>query len=316
MTHRAVCVTGNPALRRTLRRTLQAAGSIVEFADSAESIDPEAAPDLLVLDPTSRRGMDARLLTEKLGASTKVVMLGESLQEDAILDLLRSTPFNHVISELTEPSEEELVVTSVKVLKGDIFGLEKYLAWGVLVREREVMSYDDKRDALLEVSEYAKDMGARRQTVARIESVCDELLMNALYDAPALRYGVRPRISERSRAGVGPLGGEPAVLRYGCDGRHLAVSVRDNYGELRKEAILDNLARARAEKGTPQSPDDDGRGAGLGLYFILSSVTRFIANICPGVMTEVVCLFDIKAAGRDQEGCARSLHIFVVPPSG
>jgi hypothetical protein len=186
----------------------------------------------------------------------------------------------------------------------------------VLVRERQVMSYDDKRDSLLEIADYAKDMGARRQTVARIESVTDELLMNALYDAPAIRYGVRPRISERSRSGFGPLGGEPAYLRYACDGRYLAISVRDNYGELRKEAILDHLMRARAGKGTPLSPDEEGRGAGLGLYFILSSVTRFIANISPGVMTEVVCLFDIKAAGRDQEGCARSLHIFVAPPPG
>jgi CheY-like chemotaxis protein len=313
MAHRAVCVTGNPVLRRTLRRTLQAAGSVVELLDDAQSLDLSAkpAPDLIVFDKESRRGIDAVQLSQKLGDETKIVILGESLEEESVLDLLRAGQVNHIIAEQSEPSEEELVVTSVKALKGDIFGLEKYLAWGALVHEREVVTYDDKRDALLEVSEYAKDMGARRQTIARIESVADELLMNALYDAPAIRYGVRARITERSRSGVGPLGGEPASLRYACDGRFFAVSVRDNYGELRKDAILDNLSRARAERGTPQIDDSGaGRGAGLGLYFILSSVTRFIANISPGHMTEVVCLFDIKAAGRDQDGCARSLHIF------
>ena len=44
------------------------------------------------------------------------------------------------------------------------------------------------------------------------------------------------------------------------------------------------------------------------------SVTRFIANVSPGKRTEVICLFDLKVAGRDAEACARSLHVFT--PSG
>ncbi len=316
---RALCVTANPALRRTLRRTLQAVGSTVEFAEDPTTLVVDggapaaAAPELVVLDADSRRNITPERLAELLGSSTKVVMLGESLSEDAILEALRARAFDHVISDLPDPDEEELVVTSVKVLRGDIFGLEKYLAWGVLVREREVLTYDDKRDALVDLADYARVTGARRQVVSRIESVADELLMNAMYDAPAIRFGVRPSIHERTRARLGPLGDQPALLRFAADGRWLAVSVHDNYGELRKEAILDNLARARAERGSPQT-DPSGRGAGLGLYFILASVTRFIANVCPGHATEVICLFDLKATGRDQEACARSLHVFTAPP--
>jgi hypothetical protein len=238
------------------------------------------------------------------------VVLGESLAEDQIIEVLRKPAIDHVITQLNEADEDELVVSATKLLRGDIFGLEKYLAWGVLVHEREVADYDEKRESILEVAEFAKEAGARRQVVARIESVTDELLMNALYDAPAVRYGVRPRIGERSRAGLGPLGGERALLRYACDGRYFAVSVKDSYGELRKDAILDHLARARAQRGTPKLTDKEGGGAGLGLYFVISSVTRFIANIHPGQMTEVICLFDLRATGREQEMCARSLHIF------
>jgi hypothetical protein len=39
-------------------------------------------------------------------------------------------------------------------------------------------------------------------------------------------------------------------------------------------------------------------------------VTRFIANVDPGLRTEVVCLFDLKQGGRDSDTCARSLHVF------
>lgn len=311
---RALCLAGDPALRRTLRRALQAVGSTCEFADGPAALDREGEPpDLVVLDSQARKDVDPARLAALHGGGTKVVVVGESIGEDEILQLLGQAPYNHLIAESTDPDADELVVTTVKLLRGDIFGLEKYLAWGVLVHERDISDYEDKRRVLLDVAEFARETGARRQLVARIESVTDELLMNALYDAPAVRYGVRPRIGERSRAGLGPLGGERVQLRFACDGQYFAVSVRDNYGELRKEAILANVARARAERGSPRfASTDSGGGAGLGLFFVISSVTRFIANVEPGKITEVICLFDLRATGRELEGWARSLHVFTV----
>jgi hypothetical protein len=292
-------------------------GSAVEFAEPqnlAQFSGP--APAMVVVDKEARRDVNLQQLGEQFGDDTKIVVLGESLDEQGTVDLLRQPALDHLIADSPDPDDSELVITTVKLVRKDIFGLEKYLAWGVLVHEREVAGYEEKREALLEVADYAKEAGARRQTVARIESVADELLMNALYDAPAVRFGVRPRIGERSRAGLGPMGHERALVRYACDGRYFALSVRDNYGELTKDAILDNLARARAERGTPRLAAEEGQGAGLGLYFILSSVTRFIANIDPGRTTEVVCLFDLKATGREAEGC-KSLHIFTASgPNG
>jgi hypothetical protein len=283
----------------------------VDFTDAADvSAWTGPKPDLLVLDRDARRDLDLTRVGEQFGEDTKIVVLGESLDDAGTVALLRQHSLDHVIADADEPDDAELVITTVKLVRGDIFGLEKYLAWGVLVHEKEIAGYTDKRAVLLEVAEYAKEAGARRQAIARIESVADELLMNALYDAPAVRYGVRARIGERARAGLGPIGNESAKLRYACDGRYFALSVRDNYGELTKEAILDNLARARAERGSPRSGGENGEGAGLGLYFILSAVTRFIANIQPGIATEVVCLFDLKATGRESDACARSLHIF------
>jgi hypothetical protein len=293
-----------------LRRSLQAVGSTVEFADPSSLAQVTGPPpDMVVVDREARRDVNLQQLGEQFGVDTKIVVLGESLAEEGTVALLRQPQLDHVISDTSDPDDSELVITTVKLLRGDIFGLEKYLAWGVLVRDRPVRSYDDKREALLEVAECAKEAGARRQAIARIESVTDELLMNALYDAPAIRHGVRPHIGERARSGLGPMGGEQALVRYACDGRYFALSVRDNYGELTKEAILDNLARARSERGSPRTNNGEGQGAGLGLYFILASVTRFIANIDPGRTTEVVCLFDLKATGREAEGC-KSLHVF------
>jgi hypothetical protein len=298
---RAVCVTTSTPLRRTLRRTLNAAGSQVEFQDVVDGNEGGAA--IVFIDQAVRRA----LTSESIDQLGELVVLGDSLEDADVVELLRKRGVSHVISDVDDPDDTELVVTSVKLLSGDLFGLEKYLSWGVKVVDRTIVTYEDKREALVAVTAQAREAGARRPLIARIESVVDELLMNAMYDAPAVRRG-DPRADR-----LAPSGDDKALLRWASDGRYFAVSVQDDYGELHKEAILDHLVRARAERGRPRASDDNASavgGAGLGLYFIISSVTRFIANIEPGKRTEVVCLFDLKQNGRDADLCARSLHVF------
>ncbi|MEM9489479.1 MAG: hypothetical protein AAGC55_10060 [Myxococcota bacterium] len=290
-----------------MRRTLQGAGSAVEFDDSLSEKHADGAA-LIFMDQDSRRQSDPQLI-QMVGQHVKFVIMGDSIEDDEVVSLLRDMPMDHLISDLNNPDECELVVTSVKLLSGDIFGLQKYLAWGAELHQATISSYEEKRVALLEVGRHAEMVGARRQVRAKIESVADELLMNALYDAPAVRGGMS-RESRIHKSSLGELPGEEAALiRHACDGRYFAVSVEDSYGELHKKTILDHLARARAERGRPKHSENGG-GAGLGLYFILSSVTRFIVNVDPGRRTEVICLFDMKQRGRDADSYARSLHIF------
>lgn len=294
---RAVCLTRSPALRKALRRIFHATGTAVEFADDLAAAD--AADALIVVD------RDAGLALHDdagLAGCRGLIVIGGSIEDDAVVTALRRDHWNHAIREPEEPDDRELVVTATKLSSGDLFGLEKYLAWGVRVDERTVGDYDGKRDALADVAESARTAGARRTTVARIENVVDELLMNAMYDAPAAARG-----DGRLDPTTAPAGA-PARLRWACDGRHFAVSVEDGFGALTKADILDHLTRARATRGAPRT--DGKAGAGLGLYFVLAAVTRFIANLEPGRRTEVVCLFDLRLTGTASEVCARSLHVF------
>jgi len=287
---RALCVVRDPNLRRTLQRTLHAAGSAVEFIDVEDTaaIGKAAAPDLVFLDAEARRTLDPAQWPD-----AAVVVIGESLDDDGVVELLRRTA-EHLIAD-EELDEAELVATSVKVLTGDLFGIEKYLGWGARIEQFEVSGYDDKRTALEDVEAFAREAGARRSLITRIESVVDELLMNALYDAPATGNT-----------------GFPALLRVGTDGRILAVSVEDSYGRLDRADIVDHVTRARREKGRPRAADeaDDGDGgAGLGLYFIVAHATRIIANVEEGRRTEMICLFDLRESGSEATG-ARSIHFF------
>jgi len=161
-------------------------------ANGATEADHSADPLLLIVDREARRCQDVGDLVTTVGSAGDIICLGDSLEDDEVVHLLRNNPLDHIISDPSSLDESELVVTSVKLLSGDIFGLEKYLAWGAKVHEAPVRSYEDKRSSLLTIADYAKDVGARRQVIAKIESVTDELLMNALYDAPAVSRGETP----------------------------------------------------------------------------------------------------------------------------
>ena len=300
---RAVCLTRSAALRRTLRRTFHATGTDVEFADDLTGADPADA--VIVVDRAACTGLGEAGVA-RIADSRGLIVIGGSIEDDEVLTALRRARWNHAILEPEEPEDTELVVTTTKLRSGDLFGLEKYLAWGVSIDERTVTDYDGKRDAVEAVAASAREAGARRTTVARIENVTDELLMNALYDAPAAALG--ERATGATPWSTAP--GKPVRLRWACDGRHFAVSVEDGYGALTKADILDHRAAARARRGAPRTGSDGRAGAGLGLYFVLAAVTRFVANLEAGQRTEVVCLFDLRLSGIASEACARSLHVF------
>src|SRR5688572_22831940 len=109
---RAVCVVRDPVLRRTLRRTLTGSGSTVEFRDTVDSGD--VGPDtILFIDRESRQNTELPTLMQVMGESGRVVVLGDSLNDLDLVELLRERSLDHLISE-GAPDEVELVVTSVK----------------------------------------------------------------------------------------------------------------------------------------------------------------------------------------------------------
>ena len=73
---------------------------------------------------------------------------------------------------------------SEKLVSKDLFGLEKYLAPGTAVGDREVHDEPPSAPRSPEICSWAEGAGARRPLIHRIASVADELLMNAMIDAP------------------------------------------------------------------------------------------------------------------------------------
>lgn len=319
---RAICVSSDGGCCAAVEGALVAAGLDVTHASS---IDPSSVDEvaLIVVDRAARQAAGDALRT--VGAP--VVVVGDDLDDDTLIALMLESSVSHLV---TDPRDRDLGITSEKLASGDVFGLEKYVARGTVVSERTVHGDSSKRRAMDEVCAFAESVGARKPTLHRIANVVDELLMNALREAPSS-------------------GERCAVLRWAADERAVVLSVADELGSLRQRDVIAHVRRARNDRGRPHpsappqkiadatppagidvatglardiysretvSRDHLSRerkpsgGAGLGLYLVLANVAALVVNVAPGRRTEIVCVFDISRGMRPSVTGVRSLHVF------
>lgn len=255
-----------------------------------------------------------RLYTQH--GNTICLMLSQDTNSPFVRDLLENKPLNNLVAKHGGISaaqeridETELIVTCQKLFARDIFGLEKYIStWGVQIQEHVVRGTTDKRNAIRALRAYLQALDSFSSIDSAVVWVADELLMNAIFDAPRDEHGnAKYHNHDRGHLELEPH--EAVKLRYCCDGRYVALSVTDPFGSLDRAVMLKYLNRCL---GTPVAMEEREAGAGLGLYIVFNSITQLAFNIQAGQATEVVALFYIRAGPRAFNQSGKSLNIFVL----
>jgi hypothetical protein len=205
---------------------------------------------------------------------------------------MRDPRINHVLAP-SRPDYSGLIVTAVKLFTGDIFGIEKYLPPATQVRYVRLRDYGGRTKAIDAVTAFAEGCGIRSKVRASIAQACEELLMNALYDAPVDEGGhsLFGQVSTKDR--LGTPSPKPVSIRYAATEDRFAIAVRDRFGRLEKDTILNYLHKCMT---SDQQIDRKEMGAGLGLYLVANAASEYVVNIAPGIATEVVCTFERKTA--------------------
>lgn len=202
----------------------------------------------------------------------------------------------------------ELVVTLGKLLSGDIFGLEKYLVWGIQVNEVSLTHSKQRSEILDLITDFSRECQVRSQIRDKIVLLADELLMNAIWDAPVDRSGRAKYHGLPRNQPVALDPSEAVTFRYATDGNIIAVSVADQFGRLHRETACRYLLQCLARSSSGLGPQVDGEGLGLALAF--QSISSFIINCAPGTKTEVVGLVNLRMGARERATRPRSFHYF------
>ncbi|MBL9002636.1 MAG: ATP-binding protein [Myxococcales bacterium] len=154
-----------------------------------------------------------------------------------------------------------------------------------------VADYRGKDQAVLQLGAWGQAQGLSRRSAEGLEQAVDELLLNALFDAPCDQAG-RPRyvgLSPRERLSITAPPGEAAEVRFAADGRRVVVAVRDGFGALRRTTVLRYFRRCALAQQARLSPlEQKAGGSGVGLYLVLGTASELFFRLRSGVSTEVV----------------------------
>ncbi len=233
-----------------------------------------------------------------------IAVPGEGLApaEPEGVDALLNAGWTHVIAHPMPILAEELVATVQKLIRGDVFGLEKYLTWGAEVRSYAV---EDTRDREAAVNMIAKDIvavGLPDRISSMVSVIADELIANAVYGAPIDEHGARFRANE-PRDGSRKLVDRDAVaVRWATDARYLAIEVRDRWGSIEPATTGKKLAA-----GKQAAAHSEG---GMGLPLAYACCNQLVIGVAPSQLTEVIALLDVRHKPTELARSA-SFHTFV-----
>jgi hypothetical protein len=237
-----------------------------------------------------------------------ITVPGEGLApaDAATVDALLATGWWHVISHPMPILAEELLATVQKLRRNEVFGLEKYIAWGAETRSYTLGDTRERDDAVSTLARDVVGVGLPDRVGSLVSVIADELIANALYLAPLDEHNQRYRageVRERSRA---LRGRDVVTVRWATDARYLAIEVRDRWGTLDPKDVAGRLV-------TGKSASPTERGMGLALAY--ACCNQFVIDLQPEVMTEVIALLDVRY--KPTELCrSASFHTFVVDTPG
>jgi len=301
---RVLAISPNLDQLRRIVANLERAGAEVDAVRSLDAIESEIIPHRYVfLDVDEGDVGLVETLVPRLRQKSHAAVVTPKASLAELTHYLRDHRVNHVI--VGEELDRGVFVTAQKLLTGDIFGIEKYLPEGTPVQYMRLRDFEGRGKAIDTVLQFAEEAKMRRQVRSAIGQVCEELLMNALYDAPVDDDGkqvfaeVDPHDRTRSRSP------RPVSIRYAATESQFAIAVRDRFGRLAKNTILAYIEKCLH---SPVQIDRKTYGAGLGLYLVANAAASYLVNVAYGIATEVVCTFD-----RGAKAPLRLVGMFVHP---
>lgn len=200
-----------------------------------------------------------------------------------------------------------IMSTVTKLSSPNIFGLEKYMNWGTEVHELTIAKSTERESLRDKMFEHFGKLGIRRSVLDTVGTVLEELLMNAIYDAPIDSMG-KPIYNHLPRTHEIVLRpGEQGRFRFACDGEHIAISVEDPFGALTATTTLKYLDRNYGGGADLAQVEHKG-GAGRGLHQIIENSELVVFNISPRKKTEVIALFGMIPGDKIER--VPQLHFF------
>jgi hypothetical protein len=224
--------------------------------------------------------------------------------EHAVRALEKHPWLSHIIlsSELAAPDSQAWLA---RLLERKAAGPERrFLGPSGIGRVALLANASRRHQRFDRIGEFFTKHGMNERANVLISEVAEELVMNALYDAPTeAGYFSSPRRRDEDVELPPQLA---CQISYGIDAGSVFIRVSDPFGALTRSRIVEVLARCNNRS---VALDESRGGAGLGLWRIFSIASTIMISVVPGLLTEI--LVGIKTRnGRLLTKQLEGLHLF------
>ena len=295
---RLLAVTSNLDFRQPTRLDLLAA----ELQDNPQAIviwDVDH-PGALEKDHPFRLEAVRSVLGRNI-SSDRVFAVGHQMP-NTIPELFRQGGFSHyLLRRFDGPAIEIVSRLAMASISPYPFGLDLYLPKDATI-QKILLDDSGKKDAAAQaVGNVLAKKGVPSRIAARVASAVDEMIMNAVFDAPVNERGDRYRKQQDRGAKFKLADRERVELHFGITSSYAAISVQDQFGSLKQDAVMSFLKKNYQNES--YTGREDSAGAGLGIYGILEGGLSLLFLSQSRLCTEVTLFFPLlKSAKEFKEG--------------
>ena len=230
------------------------------------------------------------MFSERVNANILYFLSSASLDRSG--HLIRSSLFGHFVLKSYRDMKKSAefygrVVEATLADRG--FGLARFLNAKCKIQKIHLKNSSDKIKAVDAIKAFLIAAKFQTRMASLIANAADELIMNAIFDAPADDLG-KPIFSLTSRNTSISLEGKSAVeLDIGFDGQYVGISAIDLYGSLDRARLIRHIAKAYIKD--EYQVKTNTTGAGIGLATVFRSGGSFLFMSESRVRTEVIVFF-------------------------
>jgi hypothetical protein len=196
---------------------------------------------------------------------------------------------HHLQRRFMAPAPDLYARLAVACLTPMPFGIARYFPKGTTIQKITLRRSAHKAAAVEALNNFLTKRGVTSRLSQLAAQAADELLMNAIYDAPIDAEGLKFR-KNMDRNQDFELKPEKGVdLEIACTDGYTGICVADTYGSFKRSLLLNLLRKDYQERAYVVKADD--RGSGLGVHGLIQGGLSLLFVCKPGSRTEVTVFF-------------------------
>lgn len=325
MQNRIVLISKNPEdhqFAQEIGSLLSIPVVIVPNSEGALQLISESYQDILFVDVSGEQELlDYKdKFIGKVGNSPgqtlpRMIHLIANEQIEGIAALVQENQFGHiVIRKFGNPKEAghyySRLIDSICLKRKD-FDIANLLKTTESINVTKIYHSSEKLDILEKIRKFlVEDAAFAERVVNTVVTSLDEILMNAIYDAPLDEEG-KQKFAKVTRDTPIALDEKSAVeLHTGFDGEYIGFKVIDNFGSLNGVKLFKHLFATHEVNPYEVDRSVENAGLGLGNAFRMGASLMFVSQ--RGVRTEVMTFYKLSNSYREFKNQFRFISLHTV----